>query len=146
MNRSNMKKLLFCLILLSLSFAVKIDYGSEPGIRESLANGKARSSYQAIMLEVKGQAVTTTNGLTWYADNIAGYSYISLYGLTASAGNATTISAQSVYADGTTTGLAAQTITSGTPTAAIWSPYYKLTYANNHTAATTVTFNFFVID
>lgn len=137
-----MKKVLIGLLLFSLSFGVVIDYPSAPGIRSSF--GKVRKGYQSLHLEsISSPIVSPSTTLTFYADNIGGYGTISLYGLDTATGNATTISAQAVYANGiAVSGCAVQVITSGTPTATIKSPFYKFVYNTNKKVLVNTTNNY----
>lgn len=149
-----MKKILLSLLFISLSFSAVVEYTTPPRIRSTVGTIR-NGGYQEIHLEVKAQAIVSpASTITWYADNIGGFSGISLQGLDVATGNATTVSAQAVYANGVAVkGCNPQVLTSGSPTTSILSPYYKFIYNTNGAGLTinatdrnTVTFNFYVYD
>lgn len=117
---------------------------AKPTIKESLDDGRVRSGYEFIELQMLNQQVDPSSSISWYAYEIGGFSSIDFYG-SVSTGNYTTINAQAIFLDGTSV-TTAQTITSGTDLTDIKSSSYKFTY-NNHKAVTTnVTFNFLIAD
>lgn len=135
-----MKKfLVFLVLILGLGFCANANIRA-PGY----ANTSISDGYEFKYIQFRGQAITTTNGLVFYADNIAGYSSIDFYGAAVSTGAApTTISAQAIDAKGYNIG-AAQVITSGTDLTDIKSPWYKFTYIP--TTNRTITLNLLIAD
>lgn len=101
--------------------------------------------YQFLQMDVVNLVAPTSSAVTWYADNIAGYSSIDFYGMGVSTGSVpTTISAQPLFGNGTNCG-SAQTITSGTDLTDIRSAYYKFTLPAS-TVTRNVSFNFVIAD
>jgi hypothetical protein len=119
---------------------------ARPSISETATSGRTGNGYQWLNFEVQGETVTTTNGLVWYAYDIAGFSAIGIEDLEGSAGNVTTINAMPIYSNGAEMTGEDVTITEGTDLTVFKSPNYKFTFENNHTGDTTVTFNFLIAD
>ena len=134
-----MKKLLMVLIL-GLAFA------GNANIRETISNGNVLTGQGFINFNVINQQVLTPSyGLTFYGDNIRGFSSIALDYMAVSSGNSTTMSAQPIFPNGTNAGTA-QIITAGAVMSTLKSPWYKFTYSNNVGVTTNVTFNFNIVD
>jgi hypothetical protein len=140
-----MKKILVFIIL---ALFITSSYAGVANIRATGSKYRIGSGYQYLLLEayaVPAYAGVTPSALTWYADNIAGYSRIGISGIAVSTGSTpTTISAQPLYSDGTNCG-SAVTITAGTDLTAIKSPYYKFTLPA-YSSTRNVSFGFIIAD
>ena len=137
---NKLKELFLGLLIAGLAFA------GNPGIVESLANGKEIRGREFLSLELKGQQVATPSySITWRLNNIIGYTSIGVDYISVSSGNATTLSMQPIFSTGENAG-SAGTLTAGTDFTDIDSAFYDVTYYSNVAITTNVTINFNIAD
>jgi hypothetical protein len=137
-----MKKLI-ALLLLAVSITA---FAVNTNIRESMTNGRTYYGRESFWMEVKGEQILPTASVTWYADSIAGFSSVSLYGMEVSTGNRVTVDVTPVYSTGDTVSANSQVLTDNASLTTFYSPFYKFVYTNPTTATMNVTFNFMVTD
>lgn len=120
-----------------------VSFAGMPTITHTNSSMSVNPSFEAITLEAVNQAMVTSSALTWYGNNIAGYSSFDFYVTGVSSGSAiTTLSAQAIYQNGTAV-TAAQTLTSGTPLTLIKSAFYKFSIPAD-SVTRNVSFNFII--
>jgi len=130
--------ILVCLLLSTFVLARPTISGSE---------GKDKNGYQWVNYEALGaQVATPSYSITWRASDIAGFAGISIEGMSASAGNSTTVNAMPLFANGKDMTGEDVVITAGTDITDFKSPNYRFTYYSVQTTTTNVTFNFLIAD